>query len=239
MGSFSLPEGLFYRAAKHHLHGRHCHAYIFERRSQNCTLLAICSDTPAQLKSDECIRVVSPFEQSFYRRLLNSGDPLQWKCLNKDLVVVLSSLHTNRNKLKGGEDFNWNNICLASLWFLCDFSGTHDFGWWFLADLLSGHVSTTILMQKCDSNIGKFVSTELRAEKYNKSVFASGCFKTSCLPFRTVRRDNVDFGRICGGRERDSETTAHVGRITKMVGYIRIVFGLPYNYKLNLSLKMI
>ena len=46
------------------------------------------------------------FEQSFYRRLLNSGDPLQWRCRNKDLVVVLSSLRTNRNKLKGSEDFN-------------------------------------------------------------------------------------------------------------------------------------
>ena len=45
-------------------------------------------------------------EQSFYRRLLNSGDPLQWRCHNKDLVVVLSSLRTNRNKLKGSEDFN-------------------------------------------------------------------------------------------------------------------------------------
>ena len=54
----------------------------------------------------------------------------------------------------------------------------------------------------------------------------------------TVRCDNVDFGRICGGRERDSEKTAHVGGITKIVGYIRIVFGLPYNYKPNLSLKM-
>ena len=42
-----------------------------------------------------------------------------------------------------------------------------------------------------------------------------------------------------GGRESDSEKTARVGRITKIVGYIRIVFGLPYNYKPNLSLKMI
>ena len=40
---------------------------------------------------------------------------------------------------------------------------------------------------------------------------------------------NVDFGRICEGRERESEKTAHVGRITKIVGYIRIVFGLPSN----------
>ena len=69
-------------------------------------MLAICSDTPAQLQSDECVRFDTPFEQSFYRRLLNSGDPLQWRCPNKDLVLVLSSLHTNRNKLKGSEDFN-------------------------------------------------------------------------------------------------------------------------------------
>ena len=42
---------------------------------------------------------------------------------------------------------------------------------------------------------------------------------------------NVDFGRICEGRERESEKTAHVGRITKIVGYIRIVFGLPSNWR--------
>ena len=86
------------------------------------------------------------FEQSSYRRLLNNGDPLQWRCLNKDLVVVLSSLHTNRNKLKGSEDFNWNNIGLASLWFVwfCRHA-------WFLQTCLSGHVSTIILMRKCDS----------------------------------------------------------------------------------------
>ena len=29
--------------------------------------------------------------------------PLLRRCLNKDLVVVRSSLHTNRNKLKGSE----------------------------------------------------------------------------------------------------------------------------------------
>ena len=47
-------------------------------------------------------------------------------------------------------------------------------------------------------------------------MFASGCLKTSCLPFMTDRWDIVDFGKICGGRERDSEKTAHVGRITKI-----------------------
>ena len=62
------------------------------------------------------------FGQSVYRRLLNSGNqdsamPLL-RCLNKDLVVVLSSLHTNRNKLKESEDFKWNNIGLASLGFV-------------------------------------------------------------------------------------------------------------------------
>ena len=63
-------------------------------------------------------------------------------------------------------------------------------------------------------------------------------FKTSCtLPLVEIL--NVEIGRICGGREGDSEKTAHVGRITKIVDYIRIVFGLPYNYKPNLSLKVI
>ena len=56
----------------------------------------------------------------------------------------------------------------------------------------------------------------------------------------TVRLDNIDFGRICLGiREIESEKTAHVGRITKIAHCIWIVFGLPYNYKPNLSLKMI
>ena len=84
---------------------------------------------------------------------LNSGDPLQchyWDVLIKILVVVLSSLHMNRNKLKGSEDFKWNNISSHHC-DLCDFEGTRDSGWWFLADLLSGHVSTIILMKKCDS----------------------------------------------------------------------------------------
>ena len=58
VGSFSLSEGLFKRGAKHHLHWRHCLTYVFERQSQRNTLLAICSDTPAQLHSVECIRVV-------------------------------------------------------------------------------------------------------------------------------------------------------------------------------------
>ena len=66
-------------------------------------------------------------------------------------------------------------------------------------------------------------------------MFASGCFKTSCCVLFTVRWDNVDFHRICGGRERDSEKTAHLGRITKIVDCIQIVFGLSYNYKPNLS----
>ena len=35
-----------------------------------------------------------------------------------------------------------------------------------------------------------------------------------------------------GGREI-AKKTAHVGRITKIVDCIRIVFGLPYNYKPN------
>ena len=98
-----------------------CVAYIFERRSQKSTLLEICSDTPAQLQSDECVRVVPPFRANFlstaFKQWRSSAMPLL-RCLNKDLVVVLSRLHTNRNKLKGSEDFNWSNIGLASLWFV-------------------------------------------------------------------------------------------------------------------------
>ena len=120
---------------------------------------------------------------------------------------------------------------------LCDFVGTRDFGWWFLADLLSGYVSTIILMRKCDSKHREICFNRAFIKNITKkSMFASGCFKTSCCVLCTVRWDNVDFGRICGGRKRDS---AHVGRITKIVDCIWIVFGLPYNYKPNLSLKMI
>ena len=78
------------------------------------------------------------FEKSFYRRLLNSGDPLQWKCRNKDLVVVLSRLHTNRNKPKGSEDFNWNNIGLASLWFV-----------WFCRHALFRLISCRLVIRTC------------------------------------------------------------------------------------------
>ena len=40
------------------------------------------------------------------------------------------------------------------------------------------------------------------------------------------------------GREI-AKKTAHVGRITKIVDCIWIVFGLPYNYTPNLSLMKI
>ena len=42
--------------------------------------------------------------------LLNGRDPMQWRSLNKYLVVVFPSLRTNRNKLKGIEDFK---MCFA------------------------------------------------------------------------------------------------------------------------------
>ena len=41
------------------------------------------------------------------------------------------------------------------------------------------------------------------------------------------------------GGKKQAKKTGHVDRITKIVGYILMVFGLPYNYKPNLSLKMI
>ena len=59
-----------------------------------------------------------------------------------------------------------------------------------------------------------------------------GCFRKLCLPLVlqgvlfTFRRYDVDIGTICRGRERESEYTAHVGRITKRADCIRIAFGL-------------
>ena len=53
-----------------------------------------------------CLCCSLHLERNFHRRLLNSGDQLQWRCFNKDLVMVLSNLHTNRNELKGSEEFN-------------------------------------------------------------------------------------------------------------------------------------
>ena len=53
---------------------------MFERRSQKSTSLAICSETPAQLQSDECVRVVSPTISNkvsidgFMVEMLCSGD---------------------------------------------------------------------------------------------------------------------------------------------------------------------
>ena len=55
---------------------------------------------------------------------------------------------------------------------------------------------SVVPMQKCDSKYGEICVNRAiiithRAEKYNmKSVFASGCFKTSCLPFVVI--SNVD-----------------------------------------------
>ena len=67
-----------------------------------------------------------------------------------------------------------------------------------------------------------------------KSVFASGCF--NCLPFVEIMLILAESAE--GGREI-AKKTAHVGRITKIVDCIRIELGFPYNYKPNLSLKMI
>ena len=61
-------------------------------------------------------------------------------------------------------------------------------------------------------------------------MFASGCFKTFCLPFIEML---IWVGSVEGERER--KKPAHVGRIRKIEHWIRIVFGLPYDYKPNLS----
>ena len=40
-------------------------SYFSERRSQKSTLLAICSDTPVQLQSDECVLISNNVAISF------------------------------------------------------------------------------------------------------------------------------------------------------------------------------
>ena len=125
------------------------------------------------------------FEQSFYRWLLNSGGPLQWRGLNKDSVAVLLSLHTNRNKLKGSEDFKWNNIGLVSLWFVwfCRHA------WFRLMISCRLHVSRIILMRERDSKYWEiyfnraFIITWSRKNITNQCLPRVACFKTSCLPF--------------------------------------------------------
>ena len=76
------------------------------------------------------------FEQNFYRRL-HIRDPLQWRCLNKDIAVLLSSLHTNRNKLKGSENFNLGSHYCDIVICVCYFASTRDLRCWFLAYLLT------------------------------------------------------------------------------------------------------
>ena len=66
---------------------------------------------------------------------------------------------------------------------------------------------------------------------------ASRRLAASCLPFIEIMLILAE--SVEAERERDSKKTAHVGRITKIVDCIRIVFGLPNSYKPNLSLKMI
>ena len=61
------------------------------------------------------------FEQSFYQRLLNSGDPLQWRYLNKDLESSHEQEQTERAQ-KFQLKYYWPRNCN-----LCDFAGTHDF----------------------------------------------------------------------------------------------------------------
>ena len=89
VGSFSLPEGLFQGAAKHHLHGRRCLAYIFERQSQKSTLLAICSDTPAQLQSDKCVHVVPPFRPKFLSTAFK-----QWRSSVMEIIIIIKYLYS-------------------------------------------------------------------------------------------------------------------------------------------------
>ena len=65
--------------------------------------LTICSDTPAQLQSDECVCVMFP--------------PVRTKLLSKAYSRDLwHSWVFTQTGTKGSEAFNWNNIGLGSLW---------------------------------------------------------------------------------------------------------------------------
>ena len=54
-----------------------CYLYFRKTKSEEQSLLAICLDTPTQLQMMNATLLSLHFEQSFYRWLLNSGDPLQ------------------------------------------------------------------------------------------------------------------------------------------------------------------
>ena len=170
---------------------------------------------------------------------------MQRRCPNKDLVVVLSSLQTNRNKLKGSKDFNWNNIGLTPLWFVrfC-IAGTQDSGW-FLADLLSGHVSTIILMRKCDSKYKEFFFLQSFCNNSEPKNITNPCLprvasrRLVLIPFVEILNVDISYRQNLQREGERERKTAHGGRITKIVDCLRIVFGLPYNYKPNLSLTMI
>ena len=103
---------------------------IFSKDKVRRALLAICSDTPAQLQSDKCVRVVPPFRTKFlstaFKQWRSSAMP-RLRCLNKDVVVLLSSFHTNRNKLKGRR-ISIEIILASHHCDLRDFAGKHDFG---------------------------------------------------------------------------------------------------------------
>ena len=97
-----------------------------------------------------------------------------------------------------------------------------------------GHVSTIILMRGSDSKYREICfkrafMTENSDPKNVIQIHVCLGLLQKLFTLFTIRRDNVDIGRICGGRERESEET--IGRITKIVHCIRIVFGLPYNYQ--------
>ena len=122
------------------------------------------------------------FEQSFYRRLLTSRDPPQWRCLNKDLVVVLSSLHTDRNKRKGAkisiETLNIGLIVICVILQTLMISADD-----FLQTCLYQGMfnSTIILMRKCDCKYREMFSTELLSSEPKNIT-------NPCLPRVASRR---------------------------------------------------
>ena len=70
-----------------------------------------------------------PFKQSCYRQLLNSRNPLQWRCPNYDYF----SCGTLESSYEQETNWKWAKILMEIILAshhcdLCDFAGTHDFG---------------------------------------------------------------------------------------------------------------
>ena len=74
----------------------------------------ICSDTPVQLQTDECVRnIFPPFRTKLRATAFEQERSPAMEISELRFIVVLSSLNENRKKLKEREDFNGKNIGLV------------------------------------------------------------------------------------------------------------------------------